>query len=134
MFNYLSEIKKRDEASKQRFVVIGTAISFVAIIGVWVPIRIAQWKTHGDAVVAKTENVAPVVTSIPTVAGDEAVRVLLGGSTEKTTATPVVSSKPLFANPVVTATPVVSGQFVPENSISEVAPEATPTSTDFPTL
>jgi len=126
MFNYFSEIKKRDEATKQRFVVVATAISFIAIIAIWVPIRIAQWRTPGNATVAKTEEVAPATTATPAVAGDDIMRIISGDSAVKATAVPVSSIEPLFTNPMATAMPVTFD--------SEVVPEVVPAPTDFPTL
>lgn len=131
MFEYFSEIKQRDEAAKQRFVVVATAISFIAIVAIWVPIRIAQWKTPTDSTLAKTQSGNSVATASPAVAGDSAVRIFTNVATPKPAATAVATpAEPLFTSPVVTATPAANSVSSPEIT----APEATPSATDFPTL
>ncbi|MDO8511658.1 MAG: hypothetical protein Q7S57_00120 [bacterium] len=133
MFEYFSEIKNRDEFAKKRFVIVGTAISFIAIIGVWVPIRIAQWRTPGDATVAKTEETAPLTTATPAVAGDSAIRIFTNVASPKPTVAPVFITQPeapLFAQPVVSVTPTS----VPTATAEALFETEAPTPTDFPTL
>jgi hypothetical protein len=127
MFEYFSEIKHKDVATKQRFVVIGTVISFIAIIGVWVPIRIAQWKTPGDTMVAKSEPTAePEAAATPVVAGDAAIRIFTNTATPKPTVTPTTQTEALFAQPVASVAPTVTPEALFETE--------TPSPTDFPTL
>ena len=135
MFTYFSEIKNKDNATKQRFVVVATAISFFAIVAIWVPIRIAQWRTPGGATLANVKEAKPGATTDPAIAGDSVIRiftnVVLPKPTEKPVSTPLA---PLSVSPVNSVVPSVEELFVSEKSTLEMSPEPTPSATDFPTL
>ncbi len=122
MLSYVKEVREKDLAARRRFVVFGTTVTFIVIVAVWVPVRIAQWKSTGR----------PVIAEQPTPASFEQKPLVAGDQIEKrTTPTPEVTAtpSPLFESSTK------GGEFAPApTTVPEESPTASATPTDFPTL
>jgi hypothetical protein len=124
MFEYFFNVKKRDIAHRQKFVVVATALSFLLILGIWIPFELMQLKSmSGKGVVA--ENKVEEASPSPVVAGDTTTRTLPFLSGAKTS--PEVSPSPTASLDSGIDTPL----------INEPSPDpalASPVASDFPTL
>lgn len=132
MFEYFFNVKNRDIAHRQKFVIVGTTLSFLLILGIWIPFELMQLKSMaGKGVVA--ENKVEEASPSPVVAGDTTTRTLPFLSGAKT-------------SPEASVSPTVTSEFIPTATpdsetdtplINESSPEpvsATPATSDFPTL
>ena len=135
MLEYFFNVKHRDETHRQKFVVVSTAVSFLLILGIWIPFQMMRFRTMtGNETVAenKTEETNPS----PVVAGDATTKPLpfLTGAV----ASPIASTEPTLiptVAPALTFTENSESQDTPllvESSPEPVA--ATPVASDFPTL
>lgn len=122
MFEYFFNVKNKDMAHRQKFVVVSTVLSFLLILGLWVPFQVMRLRSMSEqGVVAENKN--ETVSPSPAVAGDTTAKTLpfLSGAEKYPTAAPTVSpdfeeSAPLISEP------------------SSELPEASPAVSDFPTL
>lgn len=134
MLSYFKNVKQKDIAHRQKFVVVSTALSFLLILGIWVPFQVMRLRSMtGKATVA--ENKVETVSPSPVVAGDNTTRNLPFLSGAETTPTASASPSP-------TAQPTLTPAAIPDSEadiplISSPSPEstmATPSASDFPTL
>jgi hypothetical protein len=124
MFEYFSNVKKRDVAHRQKFVIVGTTLSFLLILGIWIPFELMQLKSMaGKGVVA--ENKVDEASPSPVVAGDTTTRTLPFLSGAKT-------SPEAFVSPTATPDFETDTPLINESSPEPVS--ATPATSDFPTL
>lgn len=140
MFEYFFNVRNKDIAHRQKFVVIGTSVSFLLILGAWIPFQLMQFKSGATKAIA--ENKIETTSPSPVVAGDAIDTTkenkpsqpdlpFLTGVKNKTEAT--VSPR-ATVEPTPTATPdsEIDTPLIIESSPEPVS--ATPAASDFPTL
>jgi hypothetical protein len=134
MLEYFFNVKNRDIAHRQKFVVVSTALSFLLILGIWVPFQVMRLRSMaGKATVA--ENKVETVSPSPVVAGDNTTRnlpFLSGvGTIPAASASPSSTTKPILTS---TVTPDSEADIPLLSSPSPESATATPSASDFPTL
>jgi len=123
MLEYFFNVKKRDIAHRQRFVVVSTALSFLLIMGLWVPFELMQLRS-GTKKATVAENKVEEASPSPVVAGDATTRTLPFLSGAKTVPASTPTPSPDFEED----TPLIN------ESLPTELPSASPVASDFPTL
>lgn len=122
--NFFRQIKDRNIAYRRKFVVFGTSLSFLLIFSLWIPVRLAQWRTGSGLEVAEA-----TVEPSPAVAGEQTQN--LPFLKENVPSVSSSFSAPAPApTPENTATPVVA-PLPEETTATEEKPKE---KTEYPTL